>query len=114
LLRANFRNTIVRGILRRVASFDIVRTQDISQISGRDDVAVLEYATAEDRVVVTHDVSTMIPAMHEQIRLASRCAPIVFMPDSLPIIAAVDDMILLDECGLDTDWAAGVLYLPLR
>jgi hypothetical protein len=110
----NFRNTIIRGILRRIPSFDIARVQDIPQISGRDDAAVLACATIEGRVVVTHDVSTMVPAMREQIRLASRCAPILFVPDSLPVVVAVDDMILLDECGLETDWTAGVLYLLLR
>jgi hypothetical protein len=110
----NFRNAIIRGILRRVRSFDIVRAQDIPRISGQDDAELLKWATAEGRVVVTHDISTMIPAMREQLRLAMRCAPIVLVPDSLPIVVAVEDLLLLEECGHETDWAAGVLYLPLR
>lgn len=110
----NFRNGIIRGTLRRQPKFDIVRAQDIPHIAGQDDAALLSFATAEGRIVVTHDVSTMVPAMHKQIRLALRCAPIVLVPDSLAILTAVEDLILLDACARETDWTAGVLYLPLR
>jgi hypothetical protein len=56
----------------------------------------------------------MIPAMKEQVRLASRCAPIVFVPDSLPTGSVIEELLLLEECSTEADWAAGVLYLPLR
>jgi len=41
-------------------------------------------------------------------------APILFVPDSLPIGSVIEELLLLDECAVDEDWAAGVLYLPLR
>jgi hypothetical protein len=110
----NFRNAIIRGLLRQAPAFDVVRAQDVLEVSGHDDLVLLRFATAEGRVVVTHDLSTMIPAMREQIRVASRCASIVFVPDSLPINTAVDDLLLLNECAVETDWAAGVIYIPLR
>lgn len=66
-----------------------------------------------DRVVLTHDVSTMIPAMRERLRI-SRCAPIVFVPDSLPVGQAIEEILLLDGCSVEVDCAAGVVYLPLR
>ena len=110
----NLRNAIIRGILRRVPAFDIVRAQDNPRISGQDDLALLAWATAESRVVVTHDITTMIPAMRAQVRLGSRCAPIVFVSDLLPVQAVIEDLVLLDQCALEADWAAGVLYLPLR
>ena len=75
---------------------------------------MLRFATAEGRVVVTHDISTMIPAMREQMGVASRCASIVFVPHSLPVSAAIDDLLLLNECAVEADWAAGVIYIPLR
>jgi hypothetical protein len=52
--------------------------------------------------------------MREQMRIESRCAPIVMVPDSLPVGAAVDDLLVLDRCATEGDWAAGVIYLPLR
>jgi hypothetical protein len=95
-------------------SFEILRARDVREVSGQDDLVVLRFATAEGRVVATHDLSTMIPAMREQMRLESRCAPIVMVPDSLPIGTAVDDLLVLDECATEADWAAGVIYIPLR
>jgi hypothetical protein len=110
----NLHNDIVRGILRRAPDFDIVRAQDLPQVSGQDDLALLAWATQDDRIVLTHDVSTMIPAMQEHRRENLRCAAIVLVPDSLSIGAAIEDILLLEDCGVETDWAAGVIYLPLR
>ncbi len=109
----NFDNDITRGIRRRVAEFDVVRAQDIAEISGLDDAAVLAWATTNDRVVLTHDVSTMIPAMQEQVRRLASCSPIVLVRDSLPVSLVIEEVVLLDECSIEADWAAGVLYLPL-
>jgi hypothetical protein len=92
----NFRNAIVRGLLRKAPAFEIVRAQDLPEISGQDDRVLLRFATSEGRVMATHDLSTMIPAMREQMRLEPRCAPILMVPDSLPVGAAVDDLLLLD------------------
>jgi hypothetical protein len=110
----NFRNAILRGLLRKAPALDILRAQDVREIVGQDDRVLLRFATAEGRVVVTHDLSTMIPAMREQMRIESRCAPIVMVPDSMPLGAAVEDLLVLDGCAVEADWAAGVLYIPLR
>jgi Domain of unknown function (DUF5615) len=110
----NFRSAILRGLLREAPALDILRAQDIREIAGQDDRVLLRFATAEGRVVVTHDLSTMIPAMREQMRIESRCAPIVMVPDSIPVGAAVEDLLVLDGCAVEADWAAGVLYIPLR
>jgi hypothetical protein len=52
--------------------------------------------------------------MWEQLRFTSRCAPVVFVPDSLPVASGIEDLLLLDECAIAADWAVGVIYLPLR
>jgi hypothetical protein len=110
----NFRNAIIRGLLRQAPGFDILRAQDITETAGRDDLLLLKFATAEERVVVTHDVSTILPAMRELVRLESRCAPIVLVPDSLQVSAVIDDLMLLNDCKVEADWAAGAIYIPLR
>jgi len=93
--------------------FDIVRAEDVPEISGQDDWTLLRFATADGRVLVTHDLSTMIPAMQELMRVESGCAPIVLVPDSLPVFA-IADLLVLDGCAVQADWAAGVIYIPLR
>jgi predicted nuclease of predicted toxin-antitoxin system len=95
----NFDNDIIRGILRRAPEFDIVRVQDVPPISGEDDPVMLAWATTNERVLLTHDLSTMIPAMREQLRRASLCTSIVLVPDSLPIGQVIEEILLLDACA---------------
>ncbi len=65
----DFDNDIVRGLLRRLPDLDIVRVQDV-QLDRQQDAAILEWAAAEGRVVLTHDVSTM--TAHAIRRIAAR------------------------------------------
>ena len=95
----NFDNDILRGILRRTPVFDVVRVQDIPEISGLPDSEVLAWATKAGRTLLTHDVSTMIPAMRRQRNRPTPCAPVLGR--------ANDDILLLDECSVATDLAAG-------
>ena len=108
-----FDNDIIRGLLRRSPGLDIVRAQDVSAIAGRDDEQLLAWANANKRVVLTHDLATMVAALLLYYRQASHWAPIVLVPDSLPIGQVVEEVLILDGCSQESDWAAGVIYLPL-
>jgi hypothetical protein len=61
----NFNGDIVRG-LRRKPDLDIVRIQDAG-LSGADDRAVLEWAAREGRILVTHDISTLVTVAFERV-----------------------------------------------
>ncbi|MGA2740494.1 MAG: DUF5615 family PIN-like protein [Bryobacteraceae bacterium] len=54
----NLNNDIVRRLLRRKPDLDIVRVQDAG-LSGMDDPSLLSWAAAQDRVLITHDISAM-------------------------------------------------------
>jgi hypothetical protein len=109
----NFDNNIVRGLLRRSPALDIVRAQDIVEIAGSDDFALLMWSSRHGRTVLTHDLSTMVPATQEFPSTTGELR-ILLVRDSLPIAHVMDDILLLDECSKESDWSAGVLYLPLR
>jgi hypothetical protein len=107
-----FDNDIIRGLLRRAPEFDLVRAQDVSEVAGRDDETLLAWAGKNDRVILTHDLATMVPAL--RLRPLPAFTAIVVVPDSLPIGQIIEDVLLLDRCSTDSDWTAGVVYLPLR
>ena len=107
-----FDNDIVRGLLRRSPDFDLVRAQDVPEIAGRNDETLLAWAASHERVLLTHDLATMVPALRLQRQRAS--AAIILVPDSLSIGQVIEDVLLLDECSNPSDWAASVIYLPLR
>ncbi|MBI4475225.1 MAG: DUF5615 family PIN-like protein, partial [Acidobacteria bacterium] len=54
----DFDNRIVRGLLRLLPTLDIVRAEDAGLL-GKRDPEVLEWAAGENRVLLTHDGSTM-------------------------------------------------------
>jgi hypothetical protein len=54
----DFDNDILRGALRRLPNLDIVRVQDVG-LSGAKDPEILAWAADQQRILLTHDVSTM-------------------------------------------------------
>lgn len=102
-------------ILRPVAPLARLRFGTRSgcpEVAGSDDETLLAWADKNGRVILTHDLATMVPALQRQDRLAFTA--IVLVPDSLPIGRIIEDILLLDQCSRASDWTAGVIYLPLR
>lgn len=54
----NFNNDILRALFRANRDIDIVRVQDAG-LTGTSDEALLAQATGQERVLLTHDVSTI-------------------------------------------------------
>ena len=65
-------------------------------------------------MLLTHDLATRVPALLVQRQQEYGCTLIVLVSDSLPIGAVIEEILLLDQCSEKADWAAGVIYLPLR
>jgi len=72
----NFNNDIVRGLLRRKPDLDIVRIQDVG-LSGADDATVLEWAAQENRVLLTHDVTSITKYAYERLRASKRMPGVI-------------------------------------
>ena len=99
----NFNGDIVRGLLRRNPKLDIVRVQDVG-LSGADDPSVLQWAADQGRIIVTHDISTLVKHALDRVA-ASQPMPGVFEVSSIgPIGQAIDDLILLVECSVEGEW----------
>ena len=108
----NFNNNIIRGLLRRSPDLDIIRIQDAG-LSGADDPTVLEWAAKEERILLTHDVSTITRYAYERVQ-ADKSMPGVFeVSRSVSIEIVITDILLLAECSEEHEWEGQVLYLPL-
>jgi hypothetical protein len=109
----NFNNDIIRGLLRRKPDLDIVRIQDVG-LSGADDPTVLEWAAQEGRILLTEDVSTITRYAYERVEAAKGMPGVFEVSRAVPIGLAIEDILLLAECGLESEWEGQVRYLPLR
>jgi hypothetical protein len=108
----DFDNRILRGLLRRKSSLDLVRIQDTG-LSGENDASILAWASREQRVLLTHDISTMTRFAFERINSGNSIAGIIEIPQSLSIGAAIEDILLIEECCSAEDFENQILYLPL-
>jgi hypothetical protein len=108
----NFNNAIVRGLFRRKPQLDLVRVQDAG-LSGADDQTVLEWAAAEGRALLTHDVSTMTRYASERIASGQAVPGVFEVGPHVPIATAIEDLLILTECSLDGEWDNQIRYLPI-
>jgi predicted nuclease of predicted toxin-antitoxin system len=108
----NFNGDIVRGLLLRRPTLDLVRLQDTGS-EGVEDPAVLAWAAEHNRILLTHDRATMPDFAYARM-VAGKPMPGVFVVnDRLPVRQAIDELLLVDACSEQAEWAGLVLYLPL-
>ena len=109
----NFDNKIIRGLLRRKPDLDIVRVQDVG-LSGAEDAVVLAWSADENRILLTHDVSTVTQCAYERVREGKSMPGVFEVGRSISINILIEDILLLAECSEEGEWEGQVRYLPLR
>lgn len=109
----NFNNDILRALFRANRDLDIVRAQDAG-LTGTGDKALLAWAATQERVLLTHDVSTITAHAYRRVLKGEPMPGVFEVTRRIPIRAAVEDIILLSECSNPGEWEGQVQYLPLR
>lgn len=107
----NLNGFIVRGLLRRHPSLDIVRIQE-TEMRAAGDPAVLDWAAGEGRVLLTHDVTTMTNHAYERVRAGKSIRGVFEIGDKVPVAVAIEEILLIGECSSEDEWQGQ--YLPLR
>lgn len=109
----NFDGRLLRALQRRISDVDVLRVQD-THLAGADDPTVLEWAAAEGRVVLTHDLATFIGFACE--RLEAKLA----MPGVIAVQTrgrsmgrVVEDLELLLTAAEPRDFGGQILFVPL-
>lgn len=108
----DFNNDILRGLYRIIPDLDVVRVQDVG-LMEKHDREVLEWASKENRLVLTHDYSTMISFAYERIENEQHLEGLIAVPQTFPIGEAIDELALLIECSLDDEWVNRIAFIPL-
>jgi hypothetical protein len=109
----DFNRRILRGLRRRLPALDIVRVQDVGLIT-RPDPEVLEWAAKENRVLLTHDVTTMSKHAFDRVNDGLPMPGVIEISQETPIGEAIEELILIVECSLENEWHNQVIFLPLK
>jgi hypothetical protein len=109
----DFNRRIVVGLLRRIPLLDIVRIQDKLGIGGRDE-DLLEWASHEQRVLLSHDVNTLVPKAVQRTASGAPMSGLIIVPQSVSIGTAIVELELVASCGVAEDFQNQIVFLPLR
>ena len=109
----DFDNRILRGLIRKLPSVNILRVQDAG-LMGKDDPAILEWASAENRILLTHDGSTMTRHVYARIEAGKPVSGVLEVGQYIPITEAIDDLFLIATCSIEGEYEGQIRYLPLR
>ena len=108
----NLNYNIVRGLLRRKSDLNILRIQDAG-LSGKDDATVLEWAAQENRILLTHDVTTITKYAYERINEGLPMPGVFEIKMNSPLGDIIDDILLLGAYSFENEWEGQIVYLPL-
>ena len=108
----NFNGKVYDALLRAQPDLDIVRAQDAG-LTGTDDRALLAWAAAEGRVLLTSDRQTLISFAYERVRSGAPMPGVIVVRTQAQIGPSVDDILVVVGASQPDEWEGQVIYLPL-
>ena len=111
LADADLNQAIVDGVRLREPALDFLSAVEAG-LEGMSDRAVLDLATNQDRVLVSHDASTM-PVHFARFLNAGKRSPGVFLvPQDAVVRDVIDAILLVWSASSPADWANQIHHLP--
>jgi len=108
----NFDGRILRALWRQIPNLDVVRTQDTA-FAGVEDPTLLEAAATEGRVLLTHDVNTIVDFAWDRVRLGKAMAGVIVASTSHPLGQVIEDLVVLLLASRPDELEGQVRFLPL-
>lgn len=112
LFDENFNQRILRGLKLELPNLDFEIAQNVG-LKGKTDPEVLEWASKNDCILVTHDLKTVPKYAYQRVSEDKKLVGVIAVPDDLSIGQAIDELIITIRCSLPDEFKNQVLYLPL-
>lgn len=109
----NFDGNILKELRKRFPYLDIVRIQDTKMYQASDPV-LLEWAAKEERIILTHDVQTLVGDAYDRIEKGLPMPGVILIPETLAIGEALNDLELAIGVGSPDDFKDQVTFIPLH
>lgn len=108
----NFDGNVYRQLRKRLPDLDIVRVQDTSMYQSQDPI-LLEWAAEENRIILTHDVRTLVGYAYERIKNGLFMPGVILVSDFTDVGKAVSQLEMLIATGYPDDFLNQVIFVPL-
>ena len=112
LFDEDFNGRIIRGVRRQTTTLNTLTIREIG-LKEATDPAILEWAAAEGRVVVSHDHRTMRAYAEERLRVGLSMSGLILVRQDYPLGQAIDDLVLIGETTTAEEWQGKIVILPL-
>ncbi len=108
----DFDHDILRGVLRRLPELDFVTALEAG-LSETEDQQLLLWASANKRILLTHDRKTMPKRFAALLDKGSNLTGVFIVPRRLPIGHEIDELEIIISCSHNEEWQNIVKILPL-
>ncbi len=109
---ADLHEGIVLGCLRREPAIEFLTARE-ADLRGVPDSQVLERATKERRVLVSHDCKTMPIHFGRYLSQGGESSGVVLVPQDLPLADAIEEIVLIWAASEPEEWTNRIVRLPL-
>ncbi len=108
----NVHGDIVHGLLLHHPEIDLVRVQDVGLMATEDGV-ILEWAAAENRILVTHDIKTIPPLVRDRLARGLPVAGVCLVKRRASIGRASEEIAIAVFGSSPHEWKEQMVFLPL-
>jgi hypothetical protein len=107
----NFNGRILRGVRREMPDADVVRAQDTEMYQAADP-DLLEWAAQQGRIVLTHDIETLVGFAHARVASGKPMPGVFAVPYDAPIGRVIEDLLTIVGASNTAEWNSLVTFLP--
>lgn len=108
----NFDGKILKKLRLLFPDMDFVRVQD-TEMYKQPDPIVLEWAAQEKRIILTHDVQTLVGDAYARVEQGVPMPGVILVPETLGIGKALEDLELLISASDPEEFPDRVTFIPL-
>jgi predicted nuclease of predicted toxin-antitoxin system len=112
LVDQNFNENIVEGLARRIPTLDIILARSVG-LEAATDPAILEWAAAQGRILLTHDRKTLPPFAYDRVTAGLPMPGVFLVSDDMAIGQAIDQLLIAVNCLSQEECKDIVKYFPL-
>ena len=108
----NFNGQVIAGLKRRLPDLDIVHVHSVG-LSRTPDPSLLAWAAEQQRVLLTHDIATVMRFAYERVASGLPMAGVFEVPQDMPVGAVIEELVIVATCSQEGEWDGLVRFLPL-
>ena len=108
----NFDRRIVQALRRTAPHIDVALAQEAG-LTGMTDQALLAWAAANSRILLSHDYKTLPLQVRRGLQAGHRVSGILLMKRTVPPAKAAEEIALRGECTEPADWKGQIEYLQI-